>query len=96
MKVLFVHKTVPILVNHVEGFFELLNLGLVKHGKDIGGGALRALLGGLSLCLFARHFDCLLPLERSEQTHVVIHPAARHYESLKLLLMEGKHFDLSV
>lgn len=66
VKVLFVHKSVSILVNHVEGFFELLDLGLIKHGEDIGGGALRALLCGLSLGLLARHLDCLF-LQGSEQ-----------------------------
>ena len=43
------------LVNHVKGLFELLDLGLVKHGEHIGGCALRALLGGLGLRFFARH-----------------------------------------
>lgn len=56
MQVLFVNEAVPILVNHVEGLLELLNLRLIKHGKHVGGGALRALLGGLSLGPFARHF----------------------------------------
>ena len=55
MKVFFVDKTVPVLVDHVEGLLELLDLRLVKHGEHIGGGTLRALLGVLSLGPFARH-----------------------------------------
>lgn len=53
MKVLFVNKPVPVLVDHVEGLLELLNLRLIKHGKHVGGGALGALLGVLSLGPFA-------------------------------------------
>lgn len=63
MKVLFVHETITVLVDHVEGLLELLDLRLVKHSEDIGGGALGALLGGLSLSSFARHFDCFIPVE---------------------------------
>lgn len=55
MQILLVDETIPVLVDHVERLFELLDLGLVKHGKDIGGGPLWPLLGGLSLCTFARH-----------------------------------------
>lgn len=55
MKVFFVNKTISVLVYHVEGLFELLNLRLVKHSKHIGGGALRTLLGVLSLGPFAGH-----------------------------------------
>lgn len=55
MKVFFVNKTIPVLVNHVKGLLELLNLRLVKHSKHIGGGTLRPLLGVLSLGPFARH-----------------------------------------
>ena len=55
MQVLLVDKPVTVLVDHVEGLLELLDLRLVKHGEDIGGGALRALLGGLSLGARARH-----------------------------------------
>lgn len=57
MQILFVDETIPVLVDHVECLFELLDLGLVKHGKDIGGGPLRPLLGGLPLGTFARHGD---------------------------------------
>lgn len=53
MEILLVHKPISVLVNHVEGFFELLDLGLIKHSKDIGSCALRALLRGLCLCPFA-------------------------------------------
>lgn len=55
MQILFVDETIPVLVDHVECLFELLNLRLVEHGEDIGGGPLRALLGGLSLGTLARH-----------------------------------------
>jgi hypothetical protein len=44
MKILFVHKSVAILVDHVEGLFELLDLRLIKHGEDIAGGSLGPLL----------------------------------------------------
>lgn len=56
MQVLLVNEAVPVLINHVEGLLELLNLRLIKHGEHIGGGTLRALFGGLSLGPFARHF----------------------------------------
>lgn len=55
MKVFFVNKAISVLVDHVEGLLELLNLRLVKHSKHIGGGTLGALLGVLSLGPFARH-----------------------------------------
>lgn len=55
VQVLLVNEAIPVLVNHVKGLFELLDLGLVKHGEHIGGCALRALLGGLGLRFFARH-----------------------------------------
>ena len=45
MKVLLVDETVPVLVDHVEGLLELLDLVLAEHGEDIGGGPLGALLG---------------------------------------------------
>ena len=50
-------ETVTILVDHVEGFLELLNLRLTEQSEDIGGGLLGLLLSG-SL-LFA-HPDSLL------------------------------------
>lgn len=55
MKVFFVNETVSVLVDHVEGLLELLNLRLVKHSEHVGRGALRTLLGVLSLGPFARH-----------------------------------------
>lgn len=55
MQVLLVDEAVPVLVNHVERLFELLDLRLVEHGKDVGGGPLGALLGGLSLGALAGH-----------------------------------------
>ena len=55
MQVLLVDEPIPVLVDHVEGLLELLNLGLVKHDKHVGGRVLRELLGGLGLCSFAQH-----------------------------------------
>lgn len=55
MQILLVDETVSVLVDHVERLFELLDLRLVEHGEDVGGGPLRALLGGLSLGALARH-----------------------------------------
>lgn len=55
MQVLLVNETIAVLVNHVEGLLELLDLGLVEHGEDIGSGPLRPLLGGLPLGAFAGH-----------------------------------------
>lgn len=72
MEVLFVDKPISVLVDHVEGLLKLLNLGLVKHGEDIGSGALRALLRGLSLSPFARHCECFVSVEinRHQVTHL--------------------------
>lgn len=70
VEVFLIHEAVAVLVDHVEGLFELLDLRLVEHGEDIGGGALGALLGGLRLCPFARHlgkFD--LCAANSRETH---------------------------
>lgn len=55
MQIFLVDETIPVLVDHVERLFELLDLGLVEHGKDIGSGPLWPLLGGLSLGTFAGH-----------------------------------------
>lgn len=55
MQILLVDEAVPVLVDHVERLLELLDLGLVEHGEDIGGGPLGPLLGGLPLCTLARH-----------------------------------------
>ena len=52
MQVFLVNEPIPVLVDHVEGLLELLNLGLVKHGEHVGGRTLGALLG-LGLCHFA-------------------------------------------
>lgn len=60
MQVLLVNEAIPVLIDHVEGLLELLYLRLIKHRKYIGSGALRALLGGLRLCPFARHVGCWL------------------------------------
>lgn len=55
MQILLVDEAVPVLVDHVERLLELLDLRLVEHGKDVGGGPLRPLLGGLPLGALARH-----------------------------------------
>lgn len=43
------------MVDHVEGLLELLNLTLIKHGKNVGCCAMRTLLHVLSLGLFTGH-----------------------------------------
>jgi len=58
VQVLLVHEAIPVLVDHVEGLLELLDLGLVEHGEDIGGGALGTLLGRLALGPLAGHDGC--------------------------------------
>ena len=52
-----VDEAVPVLVDHVEGLLELLDLVLVEHGEHVGGGALGALLRAAhAACgLAARH-----------------------------------------
>lgn len=55
MQILLVDETVSVLVDHVERLLELLDLRLVEHGEDVGGGPLGPLLGGLSLGAFAGH-----------------------------------------
>lgn len=55
MQILLVDETVPVLVDHVERLLELLDLRLVEHGEDVGGGPLGPLLGGLALGTFAGH-----------------------------------------
>ena len=40
-----VNETIPVLINHIKRLLELLDLILVKHGKDIGSGPLGPLLG---------------------------------------------------
>lgn len=57
MQILLVNETISVLVDHIEGFFELLDLRLVEHGEHVGRGPLGTLLGGLSLGAFARHAD---------------------------------------
>jgi len=49
VQILNVDKAIPILVDHREGLFELLNLVLAEHGEDIGCGSLRTLLWLLGL-----------------------------------------------
>jgi len=39
-------ETVTILIDHVEGFLELLDLGLGEQGEDVGGGLLGLLFSG--------------------------------------------------
>ena len=48
-QVLFVDDLVFVLVDHVEGLFELLDLLLVEHGEDIRGLPLRAAAAALAL-----------------------------------------------
>ena len=57
MKVLVVDEPVPVLVDHVEGLLELLDLVLIEHGEHIAGGSLGPLLGGSppSGCFTGRH-----------------------------------------
>merc|ERR1719342_1587364 len=55
MEVLFVNEPIPIMVNHVESFLELLNLVLVEHSKHIASSSLCPLLGSSSSsCCFSR------------------------------------------
>ena len=60
MQVLLINEAISVLINHVEGLLKLLDLGLVKHGEDIGRSPLGPLLGGLGLGSLARHlaFGC--------------------------------------
>jgi len=48
VEVLFVDEPVPVVVDHVEGFLELLDLILIEHGKDIASCSLSPLLGSPS------------------------------------------------
>lgn len=60
MKVLLVNESVFVLVDHVECFLELLDLRLVKHSEDVGGGTLGTLLcASLALGLAACHLQML-------------------------------------
>jgi len=58
MQILLINKSISILINHVEGFLELLNLGLVEHSKDIWGSSLGSLFcRRATSCSFSRrHF----------------------------------------
>jgi hypothetical protein len=38
----------PVVINHVEGLLELLDLILVEHGEHVAGSPLGPLLGGSS------------------------------------------------
>ena len=54
-----VNETIPVLIDHVKRLLELLDLILVKHGKDIGSGPLGPLLGPRPSGGFStRHFGC--------------------------------------
>merc|ERR1719220_3012958 len=46
MKILIVYESIPVVINHVECLFELLNLVLIEHGEHIAGGSLGSFLGG--------------------------------------------------
>jgi len=51
-----IDEAIPVLINHVEGLLELLDLVLVEHGEDVGSGALGTLLGASPTgSLAARH-----------------------------------------
>lgn len=57
MKILLINETITVLVNHIECLFELLDLGLVEHSKDVGSRPLGTLLRRLPLgTLGGRHF----------------------------------------
>ena len=57
VQVLVVDEAVPVLVDHVEGLLELLDLVLVEHGEHIARGSLGPLLGGAppAGCFTGRH-----------------------------------------
>lgn len=51
-----VDEAVSVLVDHVEGLLELLDLVLIEHGEDVGGGTLGTFLRArASGRLAARH-----------------------------------------
>lgn len=79
MQVLLVNETVTVLVDHVEGLLELLDLGLVEHGEDIGSGPLGPLLGGLPLGAFAGHDGVWCNLEGKDRARLraSVHKASR-------------------
>jgi len=58
VQVFLINKTVSVLVNHIEGLFELLDLSLVEHSKNIGRRSLGPLFGGHSAAgsFTGRHF----------------------------------------
>ena len=61
-----VDETVAVLVDHVEGLLELLDLVLVEHGEDVGGGALGTFLCARASGRFtARHLGGLSTLKKS-------------------------------
>merc|ERR1740116_252162 len=75
VQVLVVNEPVPVLVDHVEGLLELLDLVLVEHGEHIAGGSLGPLLGGAPPpgC-FARRHSALLSNYvscRSESSYIL-------------------------
>ena len=43
-QVVMVNETIAILINHVEGLLELLDLILIEHSKDVRSGPLGTLL----------------------------------------------------
>ena len=58
MEILLVNEAVSVLVDHVEGLLELLDLVLVEHCEDVGGGPLGPLLRGATAAggFAGRHF----------------------------------------
>ena len=43
-QVVMVNETIAILINHIEGLLELLDLILIEHSKDVRSGPLGTLL----------------------------------------------------
>jgi hypothetical protein len=58
VQIVLIDEAVSVMVDHVEGLFELLDLVLVEHGEHIARGSLSTLLGGSApgCCLSGRHF----------------------------------------
>merc|ERR1719260_211190 len=59
VEILIIYKPISVVINHVEGLLELLDLVLVEHGKHIAGRPLSPLLcGSTTSCgLPGRHPD---------------------------------------
>ena len=55
LQVRLAYEAVPVLIDHVERLFELLDLRLVEHREDVRRGSLRAFLRCLFSFSFGRH-----------------------------------------